>query len=122
MPPDGAALRALRPMQAGFQWLGSTLRLLPGLEIIGLKEAENCGRWEFLREPQTEGRVWIYSPIADPDIRWNGKRASTTAVGSGIYQVTIRILGSRMSRSLESHAVGAEERWSYANRVRGPSW
>ncbi|WP_322798978.1 glycoside hydrolase family 36 protein [Thermoflexus sp.] len=93
LPPHGAALWTLRPIQARFQWLGSTFRLPPGMEIIELEEAEHRGRWEFLREPQTEGTVWIYSPIADPDIRWNGKQVSATPVGSGIYQMTIPFQG-----------------------------
>jgi len=93
LPPHGAALWTLRPIRPGFQWIGSTLRLPPGQEIIGLEEGDRDGRWEFLREPWTEGTVWIYSPLADLDIHWNGQPVIATSVGAGIYRVTVAFKG-----------------------------
>ncbi len=100
LPPHGAALWTLRPIRPGFQWIGSTLRLPPGQEILRAEEGEHHGCWELHREPWTEGTLWIHSPTPDPDIRWNGEPAIATRAGPGIYQLTIAF-----------HGLGVLEAW-----------
>lgn len=93
LPPHSAALWTLRPIRPGFQWIGSTLRLPPGEEIIALEEGEEHGRWELRRAPWTEGEIWIHSPAADFDLHWEGRPAMAAAVGSGVYRVPVAFQG-----------------------------
>jgi len=93
LPPHSAALWTLRPIQPGFQWIGSTLRLPPGEEIIGLEEGEEGGYWELLRRPWTEGEMWIYSPTSDFDLRWEGQPMMAAAAGPGLYRVAVAFQG-----------------------------
>lgn len=93
LPPHDAALWTLRPIQPGLQWVGSTLRLPPGLEVVGREEGEARGRWTLLREPRTEGRVWFQIPAGRVFFRWNGESVAAMAVGSGIWAVELAFQG-----------------------------
>ncbi|HXF68173.1 MAG TPA: glycoside hydrolase family 36 protein [Thermoflexus sp.] len=93
LPPHGAALWILRPIRSGFQWLGSTLRLPPGLEIIRLEEGETEGRWELFREPWTVGALWFYAPGEGFTLRWNGEPVVASFVGPGIWKVALAFQG-----------------------------
>ncbi len=93
LPPHGAALWTLRPIRPGLQWVGSTLRLPPGLEVVEGEEGEARGRWAFLREPRTEGWVWLQIPAERVILRWNGEPVTATETGSGIWAVELAFQG-----------------------------
>jgi alpha-galactosidase len=89
LPPHGAALWLLRPIRPGPQWVGSTLRIPPGAEVVEGEEEASWGRWVLRREARARGFVWLGIPDEGgvPEIRWNGRPCPIERAGEGLWRV-----------------------------------
>jgi alpha-galactosidase len=96
LPPHGAALWVLRPIQPGPQWVGSTLRILPGVEVVEGEEGASRGRWVLRREARAQGAVWLGIPGKGGalEIWWDGRPCSTERAGEGLWRVELAFQGT----------------------------